>query len=201
MAERKVFREGLLERLLSLFTKEVENTGNGISKHEKFERPYSHSKLGDQQIRMFCIFPGYDSDDIHGAFENVDFPTKFQTMNLRRISGEIRCRKSIQYRLRVVLSMSCIIWTPQYESSRLISSTILAKGISWIRTPLIGRIYHQASGIIVWLGWEGDGSNNVLDVTVKQEADKCAHLTLLRDLQNSIIDPGSIGPGQLKSFA
>ena len=49
-----------------------------MHKYGNVERPYWHSKLGDQQIRILCIPQGNGGDNILGVVKNVNFTSDFR---------------------------------------------------------------------------------------------------------------------------
>jgi hypothetical protein len=156
---------------------------SGLKHYQKLEDPYEHSPLDQNQIRVLSLLPG--GDDLFCTIENT-IPDSLgaQYEALSYCWGDMKQPKRAIWingrPFEVLLNLYDALTRLRRPTSTrklwidaICIDQVGEKGIAEknIQIPLMGKIYHQASSVIVWLGSVEGDSDEVLDIISQQNVE------------------------------
>ncbi|KAF2096020.1 HET-domain-containing protein [Rhizodiscina lignyota] len=156
---------------------------SGAEQYQKFTDPFEHSPLDHDQIRLLSLLPG--GDDICCTIEKADLNSA--AAQYEALSYSWRSNKQSKHTIWINSHPFEVSWNLYDALTQLRKPTSTRK--LWIdaicinqvgddgkaekntQIPLMGRIYHQAVRVIVWLGAAKDGSDETLDIIAQQNVE------------------------------
>ncbi len=154
---------------------------SGLKHCQKLEDPYEHSPLDRNQMRLLSLLPG--GHDLFCTIENTSLDSLgVQYEALSYCWGDMKQPKRTIWidgrpfevlsnlydaltRLRRPTSIRKL-WVDAICINQVGEKGIAEKNI---QIPLMGKIYHQASSVIVWLGSAEGDSDKTLDIVCQQD--------------------------------
>lgn len=151
-----------------------------VKKYKISECPFEHSRLGHEQIRLLSLLPG--EGDLFCTMEKVDLNSaaeQYQALSYCW-GGQEQPKKTIwidghpfeilSNLYAALLQLRKLDPTRKLWIDAICISQVGDKGRieKNAQIPLMGRIYHQAASVIVWLGSEEDNSDEVIDIIAQE---------------------------------
>ncbi len=150
-----------------------------------FEDPFEHSPLDHDQFRLLSLLPG--EDDLLCTIENVDLDSvaaPYEALSYCWGTTE-QAKRTIWingHPFEILQNLyAALVQLRKPTSTRKLWIDAICidqvgdegKAERNIQIPLMGRIYHQAAGVVVWLGSgapEHD-SDNIMDIIAQQNVE------------------------------
>jgi hypothetical protein len=176
-------RPGFVQRYLGGQVPE----GGTSQSYQKTEQPYIYSRLHENQIRLLTILPGETNEDLCCILKHVDIDAakslKYEALSYRWEESPETPQTIWIDGCTFVVSHSLFVAMSSLRSSKL-SRSIWIDAISInqandddrddekkFQISLMGKIYHLAYEVVIWLGPADEDSDRVMDIIASSDVE------------------------------